>query len=59
MSQAKDLVKILAEGGTEKLAAELLLRFGQLLPPAAEDFDWSAPVYRWVKRTYLGTELGR
>lgn len=59
MRVEKDLVKILAEGGTQKLADELLLRFGQLLPPLAEDFDWSAPVYRWVKRTYLGTELGR
>lgn len=59
MRVEKDLVKILAAGGTQKLADELLLRFGQLLPPLAEDFDWSAPVYRWVKRTYLGTELGR
>ncbi len=59
MAHQQDLTKLLAEGGTEKLTAELLLRFAQLLPPAAHDFDWSAPAYRWVKRTYLGTELGR
>ena len=37
----------------------LLIRFSQLLPPLAKDFDWTAPAYRWVKRAYLGTELGR
>ncbi len=41
------------------LVEDLLRRFSTLLPPAPESFDWSAPAYRWAKRTYLGTELGR
>lgn len=59
MSNEKDLVKLLTEGASAAVVSQLMLRFGQLLPPLAEDFDWSAPVYRWVKRTYLGTEIGR
>lgn len=59
MSAENELLELLAEGGSRGLADELMLRFAELLPPRAQDFDWSAPVYRWVKRTYLGTELGR
>lgn len=59
MSSEIDLAKALGQGGNEELVRHLLMRFSQLLPPLAEDFDWSAPAYRWVKRAYLGTELGR
>ena len=59
MSSEIDLAKALGQGGNEELVRHLLMRFSQLLPPLAEDFDWTAPAYRWVKRAYLGTELGR
>lgn len=59
MQKEKDLETVLSDGGDSALLRQILLRFGELLPPAPEDFDWSAPVYRWVKRSYLGTELGR
>ena len=59
MSSEIDLAKALGLGGNEELVRHLLMRFSQLLPPLAEDFDWTAPAYRWVKRAYLGTELGR
>ena len=59
MSSEIDLAKALGKGGNEELVRHLLMRFSQLLPPLAEDFDWTAPAYRWVKRAYLVTELGR
>lgn len=59
MSSEIDFAKALGQGGNEELVRHLLMRFSQLLPPLAEDFDWAAPAYRWVKRAYLGTELGR
>lgn len=59
MSSEIDLTKALGQGGNEELVRHLLMRFSQLLPPLAKDFDWTAPAYRWVKRVYLGTELGR
>ena len=59
MSSEIDLAKALGQGGNKELVRHLLMRFSQLLPPLAKDFDWTAPAYRWVKRAYLGTELGR
>lgn len=59
MSSEIDLAKALGQGRNEELVRHLLMRFSQLLPPLAKDFDWTAPAYRWVKRAYLGTELGR
>ena len=59
MSSEIDFAKALGQGGNEELVRHLLMRFSQLLPPLAKDFDWTAPAYRWVKRAYLGTELGR
>lgn len=44
---------------TEKLFVEVLSRLNQLLPESADKFDWSAPAYRWVRRTCLGTDYGR
>lgn len=29
-----------------------------MMPGRAEDFDWSQPAYRWVRRRVLGTDVG-
>ena len=43
---------------TEKLFAEALRRLLAMMPGRAEDFDWSQPAYRWVRRRVLGTDVG-
>ena len=50
-----------AEGATPDVAkqlAELLRRLEPLIPDAGA-IDWSAPAFRWHRRTYLGASLGR
>lgn len=44
---------------TERLFADVLERLARMLPEAPERFDWSKPAYRWVRRTVLGTDIGR
>ncbi len=44
---------------TEKLLADVLQRLSDLLPEPVENFDWSKPAYRWVRRHCLGTDVGR
>lgn len=56
MSDKNALAALLENGAA---LSDLIERFSQLLPPAASSFDWTAPAYRWVRRSYLGTELGR
>lgn len=43
----------------DALTESVLKRFAQLLPPENPEPDWSAPAFRWVRRTYMGTVVGR
>lgn len=43
----------------EDLSLSVLRRFAQLLPPENPEPDWAAPAFRWVRRTYMGTVVGR
>ncbi len=45
--------------GTEALFADVLARLASVLPERPEEFDWSRPAYRWVRRACFGTDLGR
>ena len=43
----------------DALTESVLKRFAQLLPPENPEPDWTAPAFRWVRRTYMGTVVGR
>ena len=43
----------------DALMESVLKRFAQLLPPEKDEPDWTAPAFRWVRRTYMGTVVGR
>lgn len=43
----------------EELTLSVLKRFSEVLPPENPEPDWSAPAFRWVRRTYMGTVVGR
>ena len=42
----------------DALTESVLKRFAQLLPPENPEPDWTAPAFRWVRRTYMGTVVG-
>lgn len=44
---------------TMLLFKEVLQRLNALLPQAPNELDWSKPAFRWVRRTCLGTVVGR
>ena len=43
----------------EKLFGEVLTRLKAVLPAAEDQTDWTRPAFRWVRRTCLGTTVGR
>lgn len=43
----------------DALMESVLTRLHALLPEPAEAIDWSCPAFRWVRRTCLGTVVGR
>lgn len=43
----------------EKLFGEVLTRLKAVLPAAEDETDWTRPAFRWVRRTCLGTTVGR
>lgn len=36
----------------------VLEKIEPLLPPSADDIDWSKPAFRWRQKSYFGVELG-
>ncbi|MBO5657886.1 MAG: ATP-binding protein [Duodenibacillus sp.] len=43
----------------EGVLAQVLSKLNALLPEPAEAVDWSRPAFRWVRRTCMGTVVGR
>lgn len=43
----------------EALFASVLSRLEAILPESPKELDWSSPAFRWVRRTCLGTVVGR